>query len=58
MRHNVWFFLLMLLAAGVFFVFVCPYLRGIGRTWVCVFFYAVFVLIFIYGRAGIKPKRR
>ena len=58
MKHDKMYLLLLLGAAVVFTVFICPFLEMQGLTWVCVLFYALVVLAFIYGRTGAMRQGR
>jgi hypothetical protein len=48
------------LAAGFFiFFWVCPYLALFGHQKLCIAFYVVLLLIYVYGRASIaRPHPR
>jgi len=59
MKDNKIFLLLLVLAAAVFTIFICPFLEMHALTWVCVLFYVLVVVAFIYGRSMVfKPKAR
>jgi hypothetical protein len=47
---------LLIMAAVVFWHSGCPWLQARGYTGLCVILYALFVLAFIFARAGGKPK--
>ncbi|HWR34404.1 MAG TPA: hypothetical protein VN622_00870 [Clostridia bacterium] len=58
MRHNVVYLVLLVISAAVFTVFICPFLESRGLIWVCVLFYIVIVVTFLYGRtAGLKQRK-
>ncbi len=58
MRENATFLVLIGIAAAIVVVFLYPFLRDYGRTWLIVPIAAFFVVLLIYGRHNPRPKRR
>lgn len=57
-RQNLLWIVLVLIAAGVLTVFVCPFF-AIGSRWsICVLLYVVLALLLLYGWASAAPKKR
>lgn len=56
LRENLLLLTLLLFAAAVFTIFVCPYLHDLKHGELCVVVYAIIALAFVYGRA--MPLRR
>lgn len=60
MRNNIWYLILLVVSAAIFAVFICPFLHAHGLSWLCVIFYVIVVITFLYGRAASvkNPGRR
>lgn len=55
-RHNV-ILAVCLAAVGVFLaIWGCPYMRLYGHAKLCIFLYALLIVVFVYGRAS-TPRR-
>jgi len=57
MRENATFLVLIGIAAAIVVVFLFPFLRDYGHTWLMVPIAAFLVLLVIYGRHNPRPKR-
>jgi hypothetical protein len=57
MRQNATLLVLLGIAAAIVGIFVFPFLRDYGRTWLIVPIAAFFVLLLIYGRHNPRHRR-
>ena len=57
MRQNATFLLLIGIAGAIVVLFLFPFLRDYGHTWLIVPIAAFFVVLVIYGRHNPRPKR-
>jgi len=57
MRENATLLVLVGIAAAIVVLFLLPFLRDYGHTWLIVPIAAFFVLLLIYGRQNPRPKR-
>ena len=52
MRHNYTFLVLLVISAAIFTVFISPALKMHNMGWLSYVFYALIIVLFLYGRTA------
>ncbi len=57
MKGNLIYLSVLVISVAVFTIFICPYLDAKGLTWLCVLFYVLVIVTFLFGRNSTMRSR-